>query len=53
MKIRIYETVILTPVLYICKTWPLSLREEYGVLRNMCAPGRDEITVCWKKLHNE
>jgi hypothetical protein len=28
VKIRIHETIILPVVLYECKTWPLTLREE-------------------------
>jgi hypothetical protein len=33
IKIRIYKTIILPVVLYGCKTWSLTLREEHG-LRN-------------------
>jgi hypothetical protein len=40
LKIKIYETVILPLVLYVCETWSLTLREEHrprvfenGVLR--------------------
>jgi len=50
LKIKIYRTVILTVVLYGCKTWSLTLREErkLRVLENMVlrifGPRRDEVT---------
>ena len=28
MKIKIYKTITLTVVLYVCEAWPLILREE-------------------------
>jgi hypothetical protein len=31
LKIKIYKTVILPVVLYGCKTWSLTLREEYSL----------------------
>jgi hypothetical protein len=31
IKIRIYKIIILPVVLYGCKTWSLTLREEYGL----------------------
>jgi hypothetical protein len=54
-KIRIYNTIILPVVLYVCKTWPLTLREEHRlrVLRRIFGPKRDEVTGKWRKLHNE
>jgi hypothetical protein len=43
-----------------CETWSLSLREEHRlrvfenrVLRRIFGPKRDEVTVEWRKLHNE
>jgi hypothetical protein len=55
-----YKTIILPVVLYGCKTWSLTLREEHRlrvfekrVLRKIFGPKRDEVTVEWKKLHNE
>ena len=46
-------------VVYGCETWSLTLREERGqrvfenrVLRTF-GPKRDEVTVDWRKLHNE
>jgi hypothetical protein len=60
LKIRIYETIILPVVLYGCKTWSLTLREEHRlrvfenrVLRRIFGPKRDEVTGEWRKLHNE
>ena len=47
-------------VLYGCETWSLALREERGlrvfenrVLRRIFGRKRDEVTVEWRKLHNE
>jgi hypothetical protein len=60
VKIKIYKTIFLTAVLYGCETWPLTLREEYRmrvfenrVLRRIFGPKRDELTVEWRRLHNE
>jgi hypothetical protein len=46
--------------LYGCETWSLTLREEHRlrvfenrVLRRIFGPKRDEVTGCWRKLHNE
>jgi hypothetical protein len=51
---------ILTVVLYGCKTWSLTLREEQRlrvfenmVLRRIFGPKRDEATGEWRRLHNE
>jgi len=56
----IYRTIILPVVLYGCKTWSLTLREERRlrvfenrVLRRVFGPKRDEVTGKWRKLHNE
>jgi len=56
----IYRTLILPVVLYGRKTWSLTLREERRlrvfenrVLRRVFGPKRDEVTVEWRKLHNE
>jgi len=47
-------------VLYGCKTWSLTLREERRlrvfenrVLRKVFGPKRDEVTGEWRKMHNE
>ncbi|KAJ4448485.1 hypothetical protein ANN_10501 [Periplaneta americana] len=59
LKVRIYKTVILLVVLYGCKTWSLTLREEHSlrvfenkVLRKIFVAERDEVTGEWRKLHN-
>jgi len=51
LKIKIYRTIILPVVLYGCKTWSLTLREERRlrvfenrVLRRVFVPKRDEVT---------
>jgi hypothetical protein len=58
LKIKIYKTVILTDVLYGCKTWTLTLREEHRlrvsenrVLR-IFGPKREE-DGSWRKFHND
>jgi hypothetical protein len=52
--------IILPIVLFGCETWLLTLREERRlrvfenrVLRRIFGPKRDEVTVEWRKLHNE
>jgi hypothetical protein len=59
-KINIYKIIILFVVLYGCETWSLILREEHRLkvfenreLRRISGPKREEITGCWRKLHNE
>jgi hypothetical protein len=60
IKVRIYKTIIFPVVLYGCKTWSLTLREEHSlrvfenrVLRRIFGPRRNEVTGDWRKLHNE
>jgi hypothetical protein len=60
VKVKIYKTIILPVVLCGCETWFLTLREEHRlrvfenrVLRRIFGPNRDEVTVEWRKLHNE
>jgi hypothetical protein len=60
IKIRIYKTIILLVVLYVCETWSLTISEEQilrvfetRVLRMIFGPSRDEMTGGWRKLHNE
>jgi len=61
LKIKIYRTVILPVVLYVCEIWSLTLREERKlrvfenmVLRRIFEPRRDEVMgVKWRRLHNE
>ena len=57
---KIYGTIILPIVLYGCKTWSLTLREETKlrvfenmVLRRIFGPRKDEVTGEWSRLHNE
>jgi hypothetical protein len=59
-KIRIYKTIILPVVLYGRETWSLTVREEHKlkvfenrVLRRIFGLKRDEMTIGWRKLHNE
>jgi len=60
MKSNIYRIVIFLVVLYGCKTWSLTLREERSlrmlenaVLRRMFGPKMDEVKGEWRKLHKE
>ena len=60
IKIKIYKTIILPVVLYGCETWLLTFSKEHmlrmfenRVLRRIFGPMRDEVTVEWRKLHNE
>jgi len=55
-----YRIVILFVVLYVCKTWSLTLMEkrrmkvsENRVLRRIFGLNRNEVTRNWKELHNE
>jgi hypothetical protein len=57
--IKTYRSIILPVVLYGCKTWSLTLREEHGlrvlenrVLRRLFGPKLDEVTGEWRELHN-
>ena len=45
LKIMVYRSIIL-PVLYVCETWSLTLREEHRlrVFRRIFGPERDEVT---------
>jgi hypothetical protein len=59
IKIRISKTIILPVVLYGCKTWSLTLREEHRlrviedrVLRRIFGQRRYEVTGDWWKLLN-
>jgi len=55
-----HRTIILSVVLYGCETWSLTLREECRlrvfenrVLKRIFGTKRDEVTVEWRKLHDE
>jgi hypothetical protein len=57
--IRIFKTIILPVVLYVCETWSLNLGEKHRlrvfenrVLRRIFRPKRDEVMGDWSKLHN-
>jgi hypothetical protein len=57
---KIYKTVLLSAVLYECKTWSLTLTEEHRlrvfenrVLRKIFASKKDKVTGEWRRLHNE
>jgi hypothetical protein len=58
LNIKIYKTVILPVVLYGCKIWSLTLREEHrlSVFENrmlrIFGPKRKE-DGSWRKLHND
>jgi hypothetical protein len=58
--INVIRFITLSVVLYGCKTWSLTLREEQRlrvfenrVLRRIFGPKRDEATGEWRRLHNE
>jgi hypothetical protein len=57
---RIYKPRVSHVVLYGCKTWSLTLREEHRlrgfeneVVRRIFGPKRDEVIEDWRKLHND
>jgi hypothetical protein len=59
LKIKIYKTVILPVMLYVCETWSLTSREEHRlrvfenrVLRRTFGPKREE-DRSWIKLHDD
>jgi sorting nexin-29 len=59
LKIKIYKTVILPVVLYVCETWSLTLRRKHRLrvfenreLRRIFGPKR-EGDGSWRKLHND
>jgi hypothetical protein len=60
MQVNIHITEILPDVLYGCKTWSLTLREERrlrvfekSVLRSVFGPKRNDRTGEWRRLQNE
>jgi len=54
INIKMYISIILSVVLYECKTWSLTLKEErwLRVFVNRVRR-RDEVTGEWRKLHSE
>jgi len=59
IKIKIYGTIVLPVVLYECRTWSLTLREECRIrvfenrVLTRIFETKDEIRGEWRKLHNE
>jgi hypothetical protein len=60
VKIRIYNNIILSAVLYGYETWSLILREEHRLrvftnrlLKRIFGPKRDEVRGGLRKMHNE
>jgi hypothetical protein len=60
IQIKIYRIAILPVVLYGCKTWSLTLKEECRLrvfenrdLRRTIGPKEDVVTGEWRKLHSE
>jgi hypothetical protein len=59
VKVKINRAIILL-VLYGCKSWSLTLREEFmlrvfenKVLRRIFGSKRNEVTGMWRRVHNE
>jgi uncharacterized protein (UPF0548 family) len=59
VKIKIHGTIILAVVLYECKTWSLTLREECRlrmfenmVLRRVFGCKREDVRGEWRKLND-
>jgi hypothetical protein len=60
MKVRVYKTIVLPVVLYVCETWSLTVREEHKLrvfenreLRRIFGPKRVGVRGGWRKLHND
>jgi hypothetical protein len=60
VEMRKHKTIILPAVLYGCKTWSITLREEHGlrlfenrVLRRIFGLKRNKVIQGWRELHNE
>jgi len=60
LKIKIYRTVTLAVVIYICETWSLIFSEKLKlkvfknrVLRRIFGPKRDGVRGEWRKLRND
>jgi hypothetical protein len=59
-SVKIYRNIIFPAVVYGCKTWSLTLREERRLrafenrlLRRIFWPKRDKVTGEWREPHNE
>jgi hypothetical protein len=60
IKIKIHKTIILRVVLYGCKNWSLTLKEEHRlrgcenmVLRRVFGSKMEEVVGGWRRLYNE
>jgi hypothetical protein len=60
IKIKRHRTVILPLVVYGCKPWSITLREEHNFMvfenrmqTRIFGSKRDEVTGEWIKLHND
>jgi hypothetical protein len=60
MQSLVFPAIMLSVVLYGCETWSSTLRAEHRlrvfenrVLRRIFGSKCEEVTVGWKKLHNE
>jgi hypothetical protein len=60
LRIKIHETIILPLVLYGCKTWSDTIREECrlsvlenGMLRSVFSPAREEVAEAWRNVHSD
>jgi hypothetical protein len=60
LKVKTYKTTIFPVVLYGCKTWSLSLKEEHRLrvfenraMRRIFGSKREEVVGDWRRLHNE
>jgi hypothetical protein len=59
VNVKIYKTIILPFVLYACKTWSVTLREQHRlrvfenrVLSGIFGPKRDQVTGECRTFHN-
>jgi hypothetical protein len=54
---KVYRTVIIRVLSYDVDTWSLIMWRlivfENLVLKKVFGPKREEVTECWRKLHNE
>ena len=57
INVKIYRTIMLSVVLYVCATWSLTLREECRLRvsgnRKIFGPKMVDVTGEWRKPHNE
>jgi hypothetical protein len=60
VRVKIYQTVTLPVVLYVCGTWSLRLNGGHmfrvfqnTMLKRMFGTKRKEVVGGWRRLHNE